>query len=63
LLEANPSEELLGPYKYDDGDIRTIRTRTAMFFPFELVTCLLGKDYTASEAFELCCPVLEAEGL
>jgi hypothetical protein len=63
LLEANPSEKVLAPYKDDDAAIRTIRSRTAMFVPFELVTCLLGKDYTASEAFELCCPVLEAEGL
>jgi hypothetical protein len=52
-----------GPYKDDDAGIRTIRTRTAMFVPFELVTCLLGKDYTASEAFELCYPVLESDGL
>jgi hypothetical protein len=63
LLEANPLEEVLAPYKDDDTAILTIRSRTAMFVPFELVTCLLGKDYTARDAFELCYPVLDAEGL
>jgi hypothetical protein len=34
-----------------------------MFIPFELVPVLLGKDYTAQEAFQLAYPLLEAEGL
>jgi hypothetical protein len=34
-----------------------------MFVPYELVPVLLGKDYTAAEAFQLTYPLLEEEGL
>jgi hypothetical protein len=51
LLEGEPTKAMVGPFEASDANVHTIRTRTAMFIPFELVSSLLGKDLTACEAF------------
>jgi hypothetical protein len=54
---------MAGPFGATDAGIHMIRTRSCMFIPFELVSMLIGKDYTASEAFEISCTLLEDTGL
>jgi hypothetical protein len=54
LLEAELTKEMVGPFANGDAGTDTIRTRESMFVPYELVADLIGKDYTAGEAFRLC---------
>jgi hypothetical protein len=54
---------MVGPFGATDAGIHTISTRTCMFVPFELVSIIMGKDYTASEAFEISHTLLEDTGL
>jgi hypothetical protein len=63
LLEGEPTKTMVGPFEASDANVHTIRTRTAMFVPFELVSYLLGKDLTAREAFLLVYPILEDNDL
>jgi hypothetical protein len=63
LLEAEPMEHTVDPFASTAAGIHTISTRSIMFASFDLVTVLLGKDYTAREAFQLAYHLLEAEGL
>jgi hypothetical protein len=63
LLEGEPTKAMVGPFEASDANVHTIRTRTSMFIPFELVSSLLGKDITACEAFLLVYPILEDNDL
>jgi hypothetical protein len=54
---------MVGPFETEDTGVHTICTRTAMFIPFELVSVLIVKDYTANWAFQILLTLLEAEGL
>jgi hypothetical protein len=63
LLKADPTEPMVGPFTSTDAGVHTIRTRSSMFVPFELVTMLMGKDYTVGEAFEFSYTLLEVDGL
>jgi hypothetical protein len=57
LLEFEPMDHMVGPFASTAAGIHTIRTRSSMFLPFELVPVLLGKDYTS---FQLAYQLLEA---
>jgi hypothetical protein len=54
---------MAGPFKANEDGVHMIRSRNAMVIPFELVPVYLGKDYTASNLFQLALPLLEAEVL
>jgi hypothetical protein len=63
LLESEPSKPMVGPFEADEANVHTIRTRSAMFVPYDLVDLLLGKDLTAREAYMTVYPVLEDNGM
>jgi hypothetical protein len=63
LLQAELTKPMVEPFGDTDTGIHTVRTRSCMFVPYELVSLLLGQDYTAAEAFDVCYPLLEDEGL
>jgi hypothetical protein len=63
LLEYEPTQQLVGPFESTAAGIHTIQTRSSMCVPYELVPVFHGKDYTATEAFQLAYPLLEGEGL
>jgi hypothetical protein len=63
LLESEPLKHMVGPFEADEANVHTIRTRSAMFVPYELVDLLLGKDLTAREAYMTVYPVLEDNGM
>jgi hypothetical protein len=63
LLVGEPAKAMVGPFEDDDANVHTIRSRSAMFIPFELVALLLGKDLTAREAYLLVYPLLEDNDL
>jgi hypothetical protein len=60
LLQGDPADNRVSPFTEDADNVHTIRTRTLMFIPFVLVENLLGKDYTAHEAYLTVYPLLEA---
>jgi hypothetical protein len=63
LLEGEPAKDMVGPFTEEAANVHTIRYRTAMYIPFELVEFLLAKDYTAWEAYLVVYPLLEASDL
>jgi hypothetical protein len=63
LLAGEPTKTMVGPFEADATKVHTIRTRGAMFIPFELVALLLDKDLTAREAFLVVYPLLEDNDL
>jgi hypothetical protein len=44
LLAGEPTKTMVGPFEADATNVHTVRTRGAMFTPFELVALLLDKD-------------------
>jgi hypothetical protein len=50
LLHEEPSAELLGPFPSMEANTRTVKTRSAVYIPFELVFILLGQDLPACRA-------------
>jgi hypothetical protein len=63
LLAGEPTKTMVGPFEADATNVHTVRTRGAMFIPFELVALLLDKDLTAREAFLVVYPLLEDNDL
>jgi hypothetical protein len=63
LLGGEPNVELLGPYKASDANVRTTKSRSMAYIPFESMEALLGADVAARKAYELIVPTLVAEGL
>jgi hypothetical protein len=63
LLTGEPTKTMVGPFEADAANVHTVRTRGAMFIPFELVALLLDKDLTAREAFLVVYSLLEDNGL
>jgi hypothetical protein len=56
----------VGPFAEDEVNVHAIRSRKAIFVPYELVEVLLGQDISAREAYlvsypllEVCCPFLQ----
>jgi hypothetical protein len=47
LLAEEPSAELLGPFPSTEANTRTVKTRMAMYLPFDLVSIVLGRDLSA----------------
>jgi hypothetical protein len=47
LLAEEPSAELLGPFPATEANTRTVKTRMAMYPPFDLVSIVLGRDLSA----------------
>jgi hypothetical protein len=60
LLQEEHADDRAGPFTEDAANVHIIRTRTSMFIPFLLVKHLLGKDYTAREAYLTVYPFLGA---
>jgi hypothetical protein len=42
LLAAEPEDELIGPFRASEANVRMIKTRGAMFVPFDLMPIVLG---------------------
>jgi hypothetical protein len=63
LLTGEPTKTMVGLFEADATNVHTVRTRGAMFIPFELVALLLDKDLTAKEAFLVVYPLLEDNDL
>lgn len=63
LLSAEPAAETLDPLDSTAQAQSMIRTRTAMHIPCSLVECVLGKDLTARQAFEVVWAAVQAQGL
>jgi hypothetical protein len=59
FLEGSPSADMVGPFEDDAANVHTIRTRSSMLFPFELMEVLLGQDVTVREAYLTAYPILE----
>jgi hypothetical protein len=59
FLAGEPTKTMVGPFEADATNVDTVRTRGAMFIPFELVALLLDKDLTTREAFLAVYPHLE----
>jgi hypothetical protein len=36
LISKEPNKETLGPFKASDANVRTIKTRAMIYFPFDL---------------------------
>jgi hypothetical protein len=51
FLEGDNSKEVVGPFADDTSNVHTVRSRVAMFVPYELVEVILGEDLSAREAF------------
>jgi hypothetical protein len=63
LLAEEPSAELLGPFPSTEANTRTVKTRMAMYLPFDLVSIVLGRDLSARRAYELLVPSIVENGL
>jgi hypothetical protein len=63
LLAEEPSTELLGPFPSTEANKRTVKTRTAIYIPFDPVSIVLGRDLSARRAYELVMPSIVANGL
>jgi hypothetical protein len=59
LLGGDRAKATVGPFTEDEANVHTIRSRKAMFVPYELVEVLLGQDLSAREAFLVYYPLLE----
>jgi hypothetical protein len=63
LLDGEPGKAMVGPFEADAANVHTVRTREAMYIPFDLVALLLDKDLTAREAFLAVYPFPEENNL
>jgi hypothetical protein len=63
LLNDEPTAEVLGPFPSTEVNTRTVKTRATVYFPFEAVSVVLGRDLTARQAYELLVPTIVANGL
>jgi hypothetical protein len=63
LLIGEPSKVMVGKFEASAANVHTVRTRGAMFIPFDMVALLLDKDLTAREAYLVVYPFLEDRDL
>jgi ABC-type transporter Mla MlaB component len=63
LLNDDEALELIGPIADNAVQSETIKTRKAMYIPYELVHYMLGKNLSPRQAFMVLFPVMEAAGL
>jgi hypothetical protein len=63
ILGAEPEDELLGPHKATDANVRTVKTRGGMYIPFEFMPLVLEKNLTAREAYLLLVPAIVDAGM
>jgi hypothetical protein len=63
LLAAEPDEEVIGPHKASNMNVRTINTRGGVYTPFEFVPIVLGQNLTGREAHLLLVPAILDAGL
>jgi hypothetical protein len=63
LLDWDKALELIGPVADNAVQLETIKTRKAVFIPYELVHYVLGKNLTHRQAFMILIPVMETSGL
>lgn len=63
LLNDEPDEELMGPFNDTDPGIKQVKTRGAMYIPFEFTALVMGHHLNARQAFEVLVPALEAAGM
>jgi hypothetical protein len=63
LLGAEPEDELIGPFRASEANVRQIKTRGGMYTPFEFMPIFLDHDLTAREAYLLLVPAIIDAGL
>jgi hypothetical protein len=63
MLAEEPLAELLGPFPSTEANTHTVKTRAAIYIPFDLVSIVLGRDLSARRAYELLVPSIMASGL
>jgi hypothetical protein len=63
LLSEELLAELFGPFPATEANARTVKTRMAMYFPFDLMYIVLGRDLSACRAYEILVPSIVANGL
>jgi hypothetical protein len=63
LLAEEPSKQMLGPFEATMANIRTAKSRTMAYIPFELMELVLDSQLTARQAYELIVPALVAKGM
>jgi hypothetical protein len=63
LLGAEPEDELIGPFRASEANVRTIKTRGAAFIPYEFMPIVLGRNLTARDAYLLLVPAIIDAGL
>jgi hypothetical protein len=63
LLAEEPSSELLGPFPSTEANTHTVKTCSAIYIPFYLVSIVLGRDLSARLAYKLLVPPITASGL
>ena len=63
LLDGDEALELIGPVADNAVQLETIKTRKAMFIPYELVHYVLGKNLSPRQAFMILMPIMETSGL
>jgi hypothetical protein len=51
LLNKEPVQDALGPFKSSDANVRTTKTRGMGYFLFPVLAPLLGMDITARQTF------------
>jgi hypothetical protein len=63
LLGAEPEDELIGPFRASEANVRQIKTRGDMYIPFEFMPIVFGQDLTAREAYLLLVSAIVDAGL
>ena len=63
ILSANPDDEMIGPFADSAANTKTMRMRSMMFVPFQVMSALLDLDFTARQAFEKVYPVVLSLGI
>jgi hypothetical protein len=63
LLNDDSTTELLGPFLATEANTRTIKTRCAIYVPFDLVPIVIGQDLSARMVYELLVPLIVSNGL
>jgi hypothetical protein len=63
LLTEEPSAELLGHFPSTEANTRTVKTLSAVYIPFKLVSVVLGRDVSTRRDNKLLVPAIIANGL
>jgi hypothetical protein len=62
LLDAEPTIDILGPYKASVAITRTMKCCIGAYIPFDLMEMVLGADLTARQAYEFITPAMVDTG-